>query len=154
MRNWIEERAEKLRAKESVRQREREWQFLQEQAIKENGRAILDRLFEAIESDVRAFNALFPDDPAKRIERVERTASGGFLVHQTHYPTVLLEVSLNSDQLEFVYTKTPTPQSLSFQIRGRFFLRLSESGDIYVCQDSKPLSCPGTSRILLEPILS
>jgi hypothetical protein len=154
VRDWIQERAAKIKAEERVRQRERDWQAQQAEVIKANAAAILDRLFKTVVSDIRKFNALFPDDPHRRIQRAERTTSGGFLVHQTHYPAVTLEVSLNSEQLEYVYTKTPNAQTLPFQIKGNFSLGLTESGAIYIHQDSNPLSLEQVSRILLEPIFS
>lgn len=154
MRDWIEERAAKIRAEERGRQREHDWQVHEAQVINANGPAILDRLFKTVVRDIRKFNAHFPGDPSRRIQRAERTTSGGFLVHHTHFPMVTLEVSLNSDQLEYVYTKTPHAQSLPFQIRGRFSLGVSQSGEIYIHQDSKRLSYEVASQILLEPIFS
>jgi hypothetical protein len=156
MTDWIEKKAAQIKEREEQAEDERQSGLHEADAIYKRGCDVLGQLETVVRKDVETWNAQFPNDARRRIDRVDKFAPSGFIVHKTGYPTSTLQAAFDPESMsiQFVATKLRAIGEGIYSIKGLFHLKLSDAGSIYLTNRSgERFSFDDASRHLLEAVL-
>src|ERR1700733_8428696 len=156
MTDWIEKKAARIKERQEQAEDERQSGIHEADVIYKRGCQVLEQLEAVVRKDAEKWNAEFPNDARRRIDSIDKSDSGGFVVHKTGYPTATLHASFDPDSMsiQFEATKLRAIGEGVYSIKGLFHLHLSEDGTIYLTNRSgQHFSFDDASRHLLEVVL-
>ena len=156
MTDWIEKKAARIKERQEQAEDERQSGIHEADVIYKRGCQVLEQLEAVVRKDAEKWNAEFPNDARRRIDSIDKSDSGGFVVHKTGYPTATLHASFDPDSMsiQFEATKLRAIGEGVYSIKGLFHLHLSEDGTIYLTNRSgQHFSFDDASRHLLEAVL-
>ncbi len=156
MTDWIEKKAAQIKERQGQAEYERQSGIHEADVIYERGCEVLEQLEAVVRKDVEKWNAEFPNDARRRIDRIDKSNSSEFVVHKTGYPTATLHAAFDPDSMsiQFVAIKLRAIGEGVYSIKGLFHLHLSDEGTIYLTNRSgQHFSFDDASRHLLEAVL-
>ena len=154
MTDWINDREKAYQAGLTEQRRRDELTRHRDSVLKAQAGPFLDALTTQVEQDVAAFHAQV-EDPQRRVEFVAQPA-GGFKLHRSHYPVIMLECVLahNEPILVVESSFTRSEGSGATTKTERYQLRTDVNDDLVATHVGRQqMSIADLSRALIEPVL-